>query len=88
VAAYANLTKEERRQKALQIVGTWLENHCIHLTDHELAALVELLYAWVKKMQPHRIAPEPEFSSRFADPPASRVPGGAGGRDETALGAP
>jgi hypothetical protein len=59
IAAYANLAPEERRQKAIQFVAQWLENHGIHLSDSQLSLLVELLYAWLKERQPERIAPAP-----------------------------
>ena len=59
VAGYANLTNEQRRQRALQLVRAWLEHHGVHLSDSELALLVELLYAWVKREFPAQIAPEP-----------------------------
>jgi hypothetical protein len=59
VAGYANLSMEERRRQAIEFAAQWLENHGIHLSDHELSLLVELLYAVVHREQPQAIAPEP-----------------------------
>jgi hypothetical protein len=59
VAGYANLSKEERRWRAIEFVAEWLENHGVRLSEHELGLLVELLYALVHRQQPGAIAPEP-----------------------------
>jgi hypothetical protein len=59
VSRYANLSNEERRKRALQVVGTWLRSRGIDLSDHELALLVELLYGWVKRHRKSAIVPPP-----------------------------
>ncbi len=59
VARYANLSNEERRQRALTAVGEWLRARRIELADQELALLVELVYGWIKRRRPGRIVPPP-----------------------------
>jgi hypothetical protein len=60
VARYANLSAAERRARALEFARAALAARGIILTDQELATLIELLYAWLKRTHPGAIAPEPE----------------------------
>src|SRR5687767_2390516 len=65
VARYANLSREERRLRALTAVGEWLRARGIDLADQEVALLVELVYGWIKRRRPGRIVPPPAgFGSR------------------------
>jgi len=59
VARYANLSKEERRARALAFARAALAARGITLTDQELSVLIELLYGWFKRAHPGAIAPEP-----------------------------
>jgi hypothetical protein len=59
VARYANLSNEERRQRAIEFVRAALFTRGISVTDQEIATLVELLYGQLKRDQPAAIAPAP-----------------------------
>lgn len=62
VARYANLSNQERRQRAVEFVRAALFSRGISVTDQEIATLVELLYGQLKRDHPAAIAPEPLFS--------------------------
>jgi hypothetical protein len=59
VARYANLSKEERRARALEFARAALAARGLTVTDQELATLIELLYGQLKRTHPGAIAPEP-----------------------------
>lgn len=59
IAAYANLPMEERKKRAVEFVARYLESQGIHLPEHLLNLLVELLYSFVKRHNPGAIAPPP-----------------------------
>lgn len=60
MARYANLSNEERRQRAIEFVRAALFSRGITVTDQEIATLVELLYGQLKRQQPAAIVPVPD----------------------------
>jgi hypothetical protein len=59
MARYANLSNQERRQRAIEFVRAALFSRGISVTDQEIATLVELLYGQLKRDHPTAVAPEP-----------------------------
>jgi hypothetical protein len=59
VARYANLSPEERRKLALDLIRAALSARGIPITESELATLIELLYGHLKRTHPGAIAPAP-----------------------------
>jgi hypothetical protein len=59
IARAANLSNEERRRRAIELVGAALRGRGVDLSDHELSLLVELVYGWVKRHRKSAIVPPP-----------------------------